>query len=86
MKDDHHTGDLVANDAPRHPQPVRPSEPAPLLFTIPQAATLLGVGRSTAYELITTGQLEVVHIGRCARVPADAIEEFVQRLRQQQAS
>lgn len=86
MNDDHQTSDLVAKDAPRHPQPERQREPAPLLFTITQAASLLGVGRSTAYELIGTGELEVVHIGRCARVPADAVEEFVQRLRQQRIS
>lgn len=64
----------------------RSSEPTPLLLTITQAASLLGVSRTTAYELIAEGRLEVVHIGRCARVPADDVEEFVQRLRQQRAS
>jgi len=69
MNDDDQTLDHVAKDAPRHPQPGRSSEPAPLLFTITQAATLLGVGRSTAYELIATGELGRLHLDR--RVAAD---------------
>jgi excisionase family DNA binding protein len=53
----------------------------PLLVTVTQAAELLGVSRSTAYELIATHQLEVVHIGRAARVPVDAVRSYVDRLR-----
>jgi excisionase family DNA binding protein len=41
----------------------------PLLLTIPQAAHRLGVGRTTLYELTNAGELEVGHIGRCARIP-----------------
>lgn len=52
-----------------------------LLLTVLEAAEVLGVGRSTMYELIRTGQVEVVHLGRCARVPAAALHEFVERLR-----
>lgn len=52
-----------------------------LLLTVVEAAEVLGVGRSTMYELIRTGQVEVVHLGRCARVPAAALDEFVERLR-----
>jgi len=50
---------------------------APLLLTIPEAAAVLAVGRTTLYELISDGQIGVVHIGRSCRVPADAIREFV---------
>lgn len=42
---------------------------------------MLGVGRTTAYGLIASGQLEVVHIGRVARVPITAVGELVDRLR-----
>ncbi len=52
-----------------------------LLLTVRQAATLLGIGRSTLYELIANGDVEVVHIGRSARVPRDALDDFVRRLR-----
>jgi len=54
-----------------------------LLLTIPEAAARLGIGRSTVYELTATGALEVVHIGRCARIPAAALDDFVQRIRDQ---
>jgi excisionase family DNA binding protein len=58
-----------------------PASPAVLLLTIAEAAAQLRIGRSTAYELINSGQLEVVHIGRSARVPAEAVEQLVLRLR-----
>ncbi|MBW3649330.1 MAG: helix-turn-helix domain-containing protein [Actinobacteria bacterium] len=52
-----------------------------LLLTVVEAAEVLGIGRSTMYELIRAGEVEVVHLGRCARVPATALEEFVELLR-----
>lgn len=60
---------------------LRRKEPGPLLLTVSQAAVMLAIGRTTAYELIATGDLEVVHIGRCARVPVEAVEVLVARLR-----
>jgi excisionase family DNA binding protein len=52
----------------------------PRLVTILDAAGLLGVGRSTVYELIATGEIEVVHIGRSARVPISSLDAFVAQL------
>ncbi len=60
-----------------------PAIPAPLLVTIAEAAKVLGVGRSTLYELIARRELEVIHIGRAARIPATALDGLVSRLRQQ---
>lgn len=57
----------------------------PILLTIPEAAGRLRIGRSTVYELISSGRLEVVHIGRSARIPAQAITDFVQLMRGQGA-
>ena len=53
----------------------------PALLTISEAAARLRIGRSTAYELIACGDLEVVHIGRSARVPVEAVDDLVQILR-----
>jgi excisionase family DNA binding protein len=53
----------------------------PLLLTVPQAARMLAIGRSLLYELIASGELEAIHIGRCARVPLDALSAFVERQR-----
>lgn len=61
--------------------PAAPGGPERLLLSVVQAAGVLGVGRTTAYQLIRAGQLEVVHVGRSARVPADALPDLVRRLR-----
>jgi len=53
----------------------------PILLTVRQAAEILAIGRTTAYELIAAGHLEVVHIGRSVRVPVEAVEVLVARLR-----
>ena len=52
-----------------------------LLLTVEQAASRLNVGRSTAYALVLSGQLESVTVGRLRRVPADAVTAFVDSLR-----
>jgi hypothetical protein len=49
-------------------------------MTIADAATALGLGGSTAYELIGRRQLEVVHVARSARAPTDALQALVERL------
>lgn len=56
-------------------------DPEPVLLTIPEAAHKLRIGRTLTYELIAAGELEVVHIGRAARVPLDAVSDFVARRR-----
>jgi excisionase family DNA binding protein len=53
----------------------------PLLVSVRDAAALLGIGRTTVYELIAAGELEAVHIRRAVRVPMAAIEEYVAHLR-----
>ena len=58
----------------------RVEEGEPLLLTVVEAAAMLGVGRTTAYELIAADQLQVVHIGRSARVPLVAIHRYVDGL------
>jgi len=49
----------------------------PLLLKVGQAAALLGIGRSTAYELIAEGQLPCVRIGSVMRVPRAALEAWI---------
>ena len=56
----------VARPAPPPEGEAPEPTPVPLLVTIAEAAIALGVGRSTVYDLIATGELEVVHIGRAA--------------------
>ena len=55
------------------------------LLTVDEAAQRLGIGRSHAYIYVLKGELESVKLGRSRRVPAEAVEEFVKRLRGEQA-
>ncbi len=58
-----------------------------LLPVYPDAGKALGgLGRTKVYELITTGELRTVKIGRRRFVPASAVEEYVARLEQQGAA
>lgn len=50
------------------------------LYTVPQAAAALNIGRTVTYELIRTGRLRSVKIGNLRRVPAAALDEFVAAL------
>ena len=55
-----------------------------LMLTIPEAARRLSIGRSTIYELLASGALESVHIGRLRRIPVDCLAEFVDACRREQ--
>lgn len=52
-----------------------------LLLTPEEAAGAIGIGRSKLYELLRTGRIESVRIGGSRRVPRQALEEYVDRLR-----
>ncbi|MFF3539148.1 helix-turn-helix domain-containing protein [Streptomyces sp. NPDC002466] len=51
-----------------------------LLYRPEEAAELLSIGRSTLYELMTTGLLEYVKLGRCRRIRRSALEQYVDGL------
>jgi excisionase family DNA binding protein len=51
-----------------------------LLVTPEEAARRLSVGRTTIYELMSSGELQSVNIGRCRRVPVSSLSLFVNRL------
>ncbi|OPG03077.1 transcriptional regulator [Streptomyces sp. GKU 895] len=51
-----------------------------ILYPTDEVAQQLGVGLTTAKALIRSGELRSVKIGRARRVPADALQEYVQRL------
>jgi excisionase family DNA binding protein len=50
-----------------------------LLLTIVEAARVLSIGRTTMYELVAAGEIDVVHIGRAVRVPVAELDVFVAR-------
>lgn len=73
----------------------RPEEPSPdkgegigrqpskedrrVLLTVRDVAAKLGIGRSKAYELVRSGSLGSVRIGRLCRVPAHCLDAFLAR-------
>lgn len=61
------------------------TDPDRKLLTVPEVMAALALGRSKVYDLIRSGQLESLKIGRDRRVPADALDSFVTRLRQEAA-
>lgn len=51
-----------------------------LLLTAEEAAEVLGVGKSTVYDLMRLRLLRSVKLGRSRRIPAVACRELVDRL------
>jgi excisionase family DNA binding protein len=49
-----------------------------LLLRPEEAARLLAIGRSKLFELLASGELASVRIGRLRRVPLRAVEEFIE--------
>ncbi len=59
----------------------RPIRTRALLLTVREVAERLGCGRTFVYELISSGDLETVKLGRLRRVPVAALDALVERLR-----
>jgi excisionase family DNA binding protein len=53
----------------------------PMLFTVEQVAQILGIGRSTVFQLIKNEQIESIRLGRSRRIPVDAMQNYVDDLR-----
>ncbi|MFE9800810.1 excisionase family DNA-binding protein [Streptomyces goshikiensis] len=51
------------------------------LHRVEEAAELLGVGRSTAYEEIRLGRLRTVRVGTRRLVPTEYVDEYVELLK-----
>jgi excisionase family DNA binding protein len=49
-----------------------------LLLRGDEVAKLLGIGRSTAFDLMAGGVLPVVRIGRSVRVPRNRLLEWIE--------
>ena len=49
----------------------------PMILRVEDLMPILCIGRNTAYELIRSGQIRSVRIGRQIRVPREALREFL---------
>lgn len=52
-----------------------------IVLTVEEAAERLGIGRTLVYALVRRGDIESISIGRLRRIPCDAVDDFVDRLR-----
>lgn len=52
-----------------------------LLLRVEEAARRLGIGRSSMYRLLASGDIESVRVGGLRRIPVPALDDYVDRLR-----
>jgi excisionase family DNA binding protein len=57
-----------------------------LLYSVREAEEVVGLGRSTLFELLRRGEIESVKVGAARRIPRAALEAFVDRLRAESGS
>jgi excisionase family DNA binding protein len=53
---------------------------ATVLLKIPDVMERLSVGQTKVYELMSSGELRSVRVGRARRVPSDELERFMAEL------
>ena len=51
----------------------------PMILRVEALMPILGIGRNTSYELIRSGQIRSVRIGRQIRIPREALLEFLRK-------
>ncbi|MDP9370105.1 MAG: helix-turn-helix domain-containing protein [Chloroflexota bacterium] len=49
----------------------------PLLLRAEEAAKILSLGRSTIFQMLASGELPVVRIGRSVRIPRSELEIWI---------
>jgi len=51
----------------------------PLCVRVPIAARMIGVGLTKMYELIGTGEVEMIKLGRVSLIPVASLEALIAR-------
>ena len=70
-----------AADASSAPRAVPARSSQPICVRVDQAMRLLDIGKTKLYELLKTGELEAIRIGRRTLILRDSIDALVVRLR-----
>ncbi|MGW6773224.1 helix-turn-helix domain-containing protein [Streptomyces sp. NPDC055037] len=60
--------------------------PALDLLTVPQVMASLQLGRSAVYDLLRSGQLASITLGRARRIPTHALADFIRIRLEQEAA
>ena len=53
----------------------------PICVRVNDAARMIGVGRTKLYELISSGELETVKIGKATRITTASLHKLVEQCR-----
>jgi len=51
----------------------------PVVLHVKDLSTLLSVSHNTAYQLVSSGQIRSIRVGRTYRIPRVAVEEYLCR-------
>lgn len=49
----------------------------PLVMTVPEIAEILHIGRNAAYDLVKSGAIRSIRIGRNIRIPQSALIDYL---------
>lgn len=49
----------------------------PLMLRVEDLMPILNVGRNTAYELVRSGKIRSIRIGRQLRIPKGALQDYL---------
>lgn len=61
-------------------------KPEQILYSVEEAASMLGIGRTFMFHLIATGAIESFKIGNRRKIPGDAIRAYIRRLLSEQSA
>ena len=61
-------------------------ESKPILMSVVEVAQMLSIGRTAAWELVRNQKIKSVKIGRTRRVPIAAIQDYIERLLEEDAA
>ena len=49
----------------------------PLVLSVPELAAVLHIGRNAAYDLVNTGTIRSIRIGKNIRIPQSALLDYL---------
>lgn len=52
-------------------------EEIPAILSVPELAEFLGIGRASAYNLVRSDQIKVLHIGKQIRIPRHSLLQYL---------
>ena len=62
------------------PKTYNKTKDLPLVLKVEELMSILSIGRNTAYELVRSGQISSIRIGRIYRIPRASLEEYLQKM------